>query len=354
MRRILLILVGALVAVGAVLFAFRGPISTRVIERVVTQRMAQDPMATIADGIHVRLCGAGGPLPDPNRSGPCVAVVAGDRLFVVDAGTGGARNFNLIGLAPNDIDAQFLTHFHSDHIDGLGEMAMLRWVGGDNTSPLPVYGPDGVGRVVAGVNLAYRADQGYRTAHHGEAVANPASAGMEARPFGTPEYGEEVVVLEEDGVKVTAFKVPHDPAKPAVGYRFDYGGRAVVISGDTAKSPEVARMAQGADLLVHEALSRELVGLLNRAATEAGNASVAKITADILDYHASPVEAAETAQEAGVGHLLYYHIVPPLLIPGMDVTYLDGVSEAFDGGVTLGTDGSSVFLPAGSEAIEIP
>jgi ribonuclease Z len=291
-------------------------------------------------------------MPDPSRSGPCVAVVAGKRLFVVDAGTGGVRNFNLIGLAANDIEAQFLTHFHSDHIDGLGELALQRWIGSDNAAPLPVYGPEGVEHVVTGFDLAYRDDQGYRTAHHGTTVANPVSAGMRARPFETPEYGKEVVVLDDGGVKVTAFKVPHDPAKPAVGYRFDYGGRAVVISGDTAKSPEIARMAQGADLLVHEALSRELVGAMNEAAQETGNASIAKITADILDYHASPVEAAETAQEAGVGHLLYYHIVPPLPVPGLDVVFLDGVSEAFDGGVTLGVDGSSVFLPAGSDAIE--
>jgi ribonuclease Z len=101
-------------------------------------------------------------------------------------------------------------------------------------------------------------------------------------------------------------------------------------------------------LLVHEALARNIVGLMHDTATKAGAESLAKITFDIQDYHATPVEAAEIARDAGVGHLLYYHIVPPLIVPGMDAVWLEGVNEVFSN-YTLGQDGTTFSLPAGSK-----
>jgi len=200
--------------------------------------------------------------------------------------------------------------------------------------------------VAAGLNEAYRLDAGYRVTHHGEQTMPRSGAGLVARPFVTPAPGHPVVVWEADGVKVTSFRVDHAPVDPAVGYRFDYGGRSLVITGDSKKSPEIERVSKGVDLLVHEALAAHLVALITDASREAGMTRRAKITGDILDYHATPVEAAETAQAAGVGHLLFYHVVPPLLLPGMDVAFLEGVDEAYAGDVTLGQDGTRVSLPA--------
>ncbi len=171
----------------------------------------------------------------------------------------------------------FLTHFHSDHIDGLGEMALLRWTGGAHAAPLPVHGPDGVGEVVAGFNRAYEQDAVYRTAHPGAAVAPPSGAGRAANAFAVPADGTAPVVWESKGLRVTAFAVDHGPVRPAVGYRFEYGGRAVVVSGDTSKSANLTAQAKGVDLLVHEALSTVLVKRLNEAAAAADRASVAKI-----------------------------------------------------------------------------
>jgi ribonuclease Z len=104
---------------------------------------------------------------------------------------------------------------------------------------------------------------------------------------------------------------------------------------------------------VHEALSRELVGVMHDAAVATGNDGLAKITSDIPDYHASPVEAAEIAEAAGARHLLFYHVVPPLPLPGLASVYLDGVSDAFSGGVTLGRDGTVLSLPAGSRDVVV-
>jgi ribonuclease Z len=210
-----------------------------------------------------------------------------------------------------------------------------------------------VGDVAAGFNRAYARDATYRVAHHGEKVVPPSGAGLSARPFASPRPGNPVVVWDEGDLRVSAFTADHAPVEPAVGYRFDYGGRSVVLSGDTKKSAEVERMAADADLLVHEALAAHLVAILTEAAEANGQTARAKITLDILDYHATPVEAAETAQAAGVGHLLFHHIVPPLILPGMEAAFVEGVSDAYSGDFTLGRDGTTVFLPAGSDAIEV-
>lgn len=350
-KRFLVPIVLALAVAG--LWSCRGPIALKMMERGLARTTTADPIAELPDGLHVLLCGAGGPLPDPVRSGPCVAVVAGRTMVVVDAGTGGARNLQRLGFVPGRVSAVFLTHFHSDHIDGLGELAMLRWTGGTHTDPLPVHGPDGVEEVVAGFVQAYRQDAGYRVAHHGEATVPPSGAGAHALPFALPAPGEARVVWESEGLVVRAFAVDHTPVSPAVGYRFDYGGRSVVVSGDTKKSTTVEAQAMGVDLLVHEALSPELVGRLNAAAANAGRANLAKITSDIPDYHTSPVEAAEIAEAAGVDHLLFYHVVPPLPLSGLEPVFLDGVSDVYGGGVTLGRDGILISLERGGDRVAV-
>ena len=151
-----------------------------IMKKAAEARIGQSPTGELEDGLHIILCGAGGPMPDPKRSGPCVAVVAGDTLVTIDAGTGGSRNLTAMQFPIGRVSAQFLTHFHSDHIDGLGEMAMNRWVATANTSPLPVYGPQGVEDVVHGFNLSYGADAVYRNAHHTDMVAPLSGKGMAA------------------------------------------------------------------------------------------------------------------------------------------------------------------------------
>jgi ribonuclease Z len=329
-----------------------GP-SMRIMGRVVERNLRADLPAELPDGLHVLVCGAGGPLPDPKRSGPCVAIIAGRTVVVVDVGSSATRNLATMGLPAGQVDAVFLSHFHSDHIDGLGELATLRWVGDGWTEPLPVHGPTGVTAIVDGFNEAYRLDQIYRTAHHGETVAPPSGRGLRAREFELPLEGGGELVFERQGLQVRAFAVDHSPVSPAVGYRFDYKGRSVVLSGDTARSDNLIAQARGADLLVHEALSRRLVGVMNAAAQRAGATSVVKITDDILNYHASPVEAAESAEAAGVDYLLFYHIVPPLPLPGLEGVYLDGVSKTFSGKFRIAVDGTFLSLPAGSSKIRV-
>jgi len=353
LRRAFLPILIVLVGLGLVVTFFQGPIAMRVVSAALERNATVEPSTGRADGLHVVLCGAGGPLPDTVRSGPCVAIIAGEHLYLVDVGSGATRRLAQMSLQPGFVKGVFLTHFHSDHIDGLGELGTLRWVGGPNRLPLPVYGAEGVTEIVGGLNQAYRLDATYRTAHHGVEVAAPTGAGLRAMSFAEPPKGESTVVLEENGLRVTMFRVDHPPVSPAVGYRFDYGGRSVVVSGDTSKSENLERFAEGVDLLVHEALSPELMAVIGNGATNAGRDAMAKIAADVLTYHATPVEAAETAATVGAGHLLYYHVVPPMPIPGLASVFLKGVDAAYDGPVTLGKDGTEIGLPVGSDRIDV-
>lgn len=352
LRRWLLVLIAGLLLIAALVYAFRGPLSLALVKRVAASRMSTNAVAELPDGLHLGLCGAGSPFPDERRSGPCTLVVAGKRLFVLDAGSGSARNIGKMGFNQGQIEAVFLTHFHSDHIDGLGELMLQRWVSNANKTPLPIHGPAGVEQVVAGFMQAYAQDQHYRVAHHGEATVPASGFGGQAQPFALGADGRVVVIKDAD-LEIVAFSVDHAPVHPAMGYRISYKGRSLVISGDTKKSAAVQREAKGVDLLVHEALSAPLVALLGQAAEGAGRPHLKKVMADVIDYHTSPEQAAETARDAGVGYLLLNHIAPPLPLPGLEKVFLGQAPELFNGPIRIGIDGDFVTLPAGSQQREV-
>ena len=171
-----------------------------------------------------------------------------------------------------------------------------------------------------------------------------------AQGFSKPAQGELTVLLADEHLTIETLAVNHAPIDPAVAYRFSYKGRTLLISGDTVKSANIAKFAKNIDLLVHEALAPNLVTMMNEVAHKTGNTVMAHITHDILNYHASPVEAAETARDANVGHLVYYHIVPPLVIPGQKALYLNGADKIFKN-YTIGEDGVAFSLPANSKKI---
>ena len=175
---------------------------------------------------------------------------------------------------------------------------------------------------------------------------------MIARPFSKPEMGASTDLINEPNLRISAFAVEHAPVDPAVGYKIEYKGRSIVITGDTIKSQNIIEHARNVDLLAHEALASNLVKLMNRTAAQKGLSVLQKVTSDIPDYHATPMDAAETAKEAGVGHLLYYHIVPPLIIPGQQELFLNGADAVFKD-YTVGVDGVIISLPAGSTEIRM-
>jgi len=347
-KRYVLLLIILVIFTGG--YSQRDTLVTRLLQAGIDRQFASSTIESLGDGLHVALCGAGSPLPAPKASGPCVAVIANGDLYVVDVGTDSPRNLARMGWAASALEGVFITHFHSDHIDGLGELMTLRWAGGSFESPLPVYGPTGIERVVGGFNEAYAQDFIYRQAHHGDSVAPLKAAGGSPKPFTKPAPGQTATLVDKGALKIEAFSVTHTPVEPAVGYRFTYKGRTVVITGDTIKDQNIVQMSRGVDLLVHEALADNLVGLINEGARRNNLTNMMKITHDIPDYHATPRDAAETAAEAGVGHLLYYHIVPALLVPGQERLFLNGAEDVFED-FTIGYDGVAFSLPANSDEI---
>lgn len=311
-------------------------------------------MQEVFDGkaLRVILCGTSSPFPDPNRAKACTLIVAGDKAYVVDTGNESWEQLARMNVPGVRVAGVFLTHFHSDHIGDLGEFRMQTMVAG-RRERLPVYGPSGVAGVVAGFNAAYEEDTRARLAHHGAETIDVANASLVARPFGRSFSGaltSEEVVLDVDGLKVTAFEVDHDPVKPAVGYRFDWGGRSVVVSGDTAMSANLVENARGADVLVSESLAAHMIGAAQRNAAGAGNVRLAKLLGDILDYHATPVEAAQMANQAGVGLLVYTHHVPSAQ---MGPAYFAGVNTVRPAEQWVaGYDGLRIDLPVGSVEVK--
>jgi ribonuclease Z len=330
----------------------KGRIAVAAVKRTLPARMSADPVAELPDGLHAAIAGSGSPLPDPKRGNPCVAVVAGKRMFIVDAGERASETLNRMQVGPQHIEAVLLTHFHSDHIGGLASLAIQRWAAQAATTPMRVLGPPGVERVIAGLNEAYAMDSGYRTAHHSEPVLPAGGAGMTAEQFTIAEGSSSVVVLQDADLTITAFTVDHSPAEPAVGFRFDYKGRSLAISGDTAYYPNVVEYSRGADLLIHDALSVELLKLAEDAARNAGLTGRAKIFSDLPTYHASPQEAADTAREAGVGALALTHIVPPLPISALEGPFMADAAEHFSGPMWIARDGDLYSLPVGGSGVD--
>ncbi len=326
---------------------------SRLMERVIERNFQANILDELPDGLHVLLCGSGSPMPDPTRAGPCTAVIAGEQLYIVDTGAGASKNLSLFKVPQGEIDAVLLTHFHSDHIDGLGELTLQRWVNGLDKKPLTIYGPSGVEQVVRGFNDAYAQDDVYRITHHGAETLIAEGNGAEAFSFTQPEPGELKKVLAKERLTISALKVDHQPVDPAVGYRFDYKGRSLVISGDTSKSKNLEQLSQNVDLLLHDSLNPELVDNLTKAARKMGNKVIEKISIDILDYHASPVEAAEIARDANIKHLVFTHVVPPLPFPPMEKVFVKGVDEVYSGGVTVGRDGMLISLKTNSDSIKV-
>lgn len=351
--KVLIAVVAILVIIAVAAVVFSRPILTAMSNNLIKQRFISQSQKW-DDGLYVGVAGSGGPFPDIKRAGPCIVVLAGEHLYIVDAGQGAVRNVALMGFQLGKAEAVLLTHFHSDHIAELGEIMMQRWVGGSNAKPLDVIGPPGVETVVAGFNQAYKLDDEYRVAHHGAATVPPSGAGGTARPFNlAAEEDASVVVIDDGSLKVTAFKVNHAPVAPAVGYRFDYKGRSLVISGDTLPCASLEKQSQGADILFQSALQPAMVKLIHDQSGLSSMPSIAKITADIPGYHSSPEDAAKTAGEAGVKQLVLYHITPPIPHTLLNNMYLGDAGKYYSGTITIGEDGMLFSLPVNSGKISI-
>lgn len=267
--------------------------------------------------IEVTLLGTGSPMVDPNRAGPSTLVRAGDQTFLVDCGRGVLMRAAAIGVGAANISALLLTHLHSDHITDLADVITTRWVTTFTQTPLLVVGPPGTAAVVNATLAALAPDISYRIAHHADITEPPSVEVKEVT---------EGVVWGRDGVHVSVAPTDHRPAEPTIAFRVEFGGSSVVLAGDSVPCHSLDALAAGADALVHTVIRKDFIELVAQQRLR-----------DILDYHSSVQEAAQTAARAGVGTLILTHYVPPLA-PGQEDDWRALAATAFDGRIELGND----------------
>jgi ribonuclease Z len=169
----------------------------------------------------------------------------------------------------------------------------------------------------------------------------------------TPAKDRSALVLQEGDLRITAFEVDHTPIAPAYGYRFDYKGRSVFVTGDTKFHPPLAKAAEGVDVLISEAISVSMTRALGQGATAGGRPGTAAIMHDIEDYHITPEQAAQIANDAHARLLVFYHLLPS---PDGVLTrqlFGQGIGKVRSAGWTLAEDGSLYTLPVGSDAVQI-
>ena len=294
------------------------------------------------DGLKITLCGTSSPVPAPGRAKACIAVETRDHLYIVDAGSGSAATAQLSGIPLDKMRGILLTHYHSDHISDIGDFNLNSWIAG-RPAPLQIIGPEGVDRIVEGLNITYELDRGYRVAHHGAELLNPELGVMQSRTIG------EGIIVDEDGLRITAFEVSHPPIDPAFGYRLDYGGRSVVISGDSLVTDKIVNIADGADVVLHDAMALQLVQGAEAMSRGAGNTRIATVLHDIQEYHATTADLARLAAEATIGQLALYHLVPA----PRNAMAIAAFNGDLPDGALITEDGMVISLPVGSKEIVI-
>ena len=265
--------------------------------------------------IDVVLIGTGFPRPNPDHAAACTVIDLGDEWFVVDAGRGATMRIAATTLDYAKMRAVFLTHFHSDHTAGLPDLFIASWMFGRKARPLELYGPRGTRRL-SDAMLAFFADD----IHYRRDL-------LEAQPAGgatihTHESGEGVI-FDDGKVKVTAFVEDHRPVVPALGYRFESGGKIIVVSGDTRPNDNLLKFARGADILVMEAYLPEFFDKVDTP----------EVAARLKHYHTSAEEAGEIATKAGVKTLVLTH-----LVGRDDDAFFKRASKTFKGKVIVGRD----------------
>lgn len=269
----------------------------------------------------VILLGSGTPTPQPDRSGPAVAILVGEHVYLVDAGTGVVRRavaaFEKLrepALYPTNFRHVFITHLHSDHTLGYDDLIMTPWVVGRRL-PLQAYGPPGLEEMTDHILKAFKQDLSIRM--DGEAADAPEQTLVNARDI------EPGVVFEDARVKVTAFQVPHGTWKHAYGYRFETPDRVVVVSGDTAPSEELVKQAEDCDVLLHEVYSEK--ALRERAWSG---------TPYHTTFHTSGVELGKLAARIKPKLLVLYH----QLAWSTEQEIIDEVRQHYDGPLEYGDD----------------
>jgi len=288
--------------------------------------LAGAPAARAESDFKVTLLGTASPAPRTDRFGPSTLVEAGDQKLLFDAGRGVPIRLRQLNIPLGKISVLFITHYHSDHISGIPDVWLTGWLSAPyarRTAPFHVVGPAGAKALMSNLEKAYALDIKIRVEDEKLSPEGIATA--------VEEFDKDGVVYEKNGVKVIAFAVEHGAAiKPAVGYRIEYKGRSVAISGDTRYDQNVIKYGTGADVLIHEVGSA-------RPELMATSVSVQRIIA----HHTTPREAGMVFSKAKPKMAVYSHIVLLSSEKIPEPTLDDVVAETrqtYDGPIVVGED----------------
>jgi ribonuclease Z len=271
----------------------------------------------------ITLLGTGNPIPDPLRAGPATLVRGAGTTVLVDCGRGVVMRLAAAGVMPTMLDAVLVTHLHSDHLTDLNDVITTHWVLSMAPATLRVYGPPGIAEVVDAVLASLRHDISYRIAHHADLTWEPMVEVVELEPGATLAAGTATV---------TVGRTNHFPVEPAIGFRIDLDGVGVVIAGDSIPCEGLDVLCGGADAYVQTVIREDLVKQIPLPRLQ-----------DILDYHSSVTQAAQTAARAGVGTLVLTHYVPAPPAGGLD-EWVAQAAEHFGGRIVVGDDLTSVTV----------
>jgi ribonuclease Z len=263
--------------------------------------------------LRVVLLGTGaGPVPNPQRFGISTLVIAGDQRLLFDCGRAATIRMNQLGIAPGTLSKLFLTHLHSDHVIGIPDLYLSGWASYEGRkTPLQVWGPAGTRAMMEHLKQAFSFDIHIRR-----------DVDEKLPPDGIKFVATDVqqgVVYGANGLKVTAFLVDHGPVKPAFGYRVDYRGRSVVMSGDTMPSDNLVKFSAGVDLLIHE------VGPRLRH-----DPTLPPVLRAVIAHHTDPIEAGQIFSRVQPKLAVFSHGGNPALLPL--------VRQNYPGPVEIGED----------------
>ena len=277
----------------------------------------------------------GGPLPRANRSEAANAVVAGDAVYLVDCGDGCLRRLAEAKLPLDRVKAIFVTHYHQDHVSGLGSLLGIRWMM-NVPGVVGLYGPPGLSRIVEGFRMSMEPsmDAGFG------AVVDPMD-GLRVREIRPGD------VYEDDLVRVTWAENAHyhspvanaAAAPRSYAYRFQTKAGVVVFTGDTSPTPALTALADKADLLVSEVIDlKASLRLLDTAASETTPQMRANFARHLAEDHMLPEQVGQLARDAGVGAVVLSHLSPGLDGEDPESTYAAGVRSVFGGPVSVARD----------------